>query len=693
MIKLKVNVFVTTLYFFTAAALAFGAQEEDSTRRFGIFIGSNNGGRDRTMLRYAISDARSVSKVFSEMGGISVEDTVLLVEPSIRDINSRIDALHEQVIRSKRINKRTEIVFYYSGHSDEDGLLLNREKYPYRELRDRINRIPSDMRIVILDSCASGAFTRLKGGSKTQPFLMDSSISAEGYAFLTSSSATESSQESDRIAASYFTHSLVAGLRGAADSVGDGRVTLNELYRFTYAETLARTETSAYGAQHPSYDIQVSGTGDLVLTDVKETSAGIVFDEKLTGRLSIRDSSGYLIAELNKTAARPLELGLEPGFYRVTLQQGNDLLRTELNLSSGRRFLVMQKDFTFIGAEPARSRGGESHEPSNKNDLYTFIFNNVSENFRFPLIGLINIARGDHDVAQVGLMNMNTGNFNGLQASFLNTVDNNFTGVQAGYVNTAIGNTKGLQASFVNTVGADLIGAQAGFINSVANETTGAQLGFVNTAANEMKGSQIGFVNTVANEMKGAQLGFVNTVIKESSGLQAGIVNIATRKFKGVQLGFVNYADSIENGIPVGFLSIVRNGYHAVEYSVSEFYPVNAGLKLGVDKFYTSIFVGYNPSREWEFGKGHSESYSESRFATGMGIGSILPINSFLFYNPELNVLSSWDSRGVTLDSITNYQSLVQYLGFKFGQYLSIAAGPSFTWIQNNIASSQEPLF
>ena len=299
------------IVFFAAATLpvsgqAPGQSPENTLRRFGIFIGSNNGGRDRVTLRYAISDARAMAKVFTEMGGIDSGDSIVLVEPSAREINSRIASLREQVIRSKGAHKRTEIVFYYSGHSDEEGLLLNREKYPYRDLRSQINNIPSDMRIVILDSCASGAFTRIKGGTKTQPFLIDDSVSAEGYAFLTSSSADEVSQESDRIRASYFTHSLIAGLRGAADSVGDGRVTLNELYRYAYTITLAQTETSSGGAQHPSYDIQVSGTGDIVLTDIKETSSSLAFDEKLTGRLSIRDSNDNLIAEIFKPATRPL---------------------------------------------------------------------------------------------------------------------------------------------------------------------------------------------------------------------------------------------------------------------------------------------------------------------------------------------------------------------------------------------------
>ncbi|MDR1950382.1 MAG: caspase family protein, partial [Spirochaetaceae bacterium] len=358
---------VILLCFFAAAGPVFGAvpgqPAENSTKRIGLFIGSNNGGRERIMLRYAVSDARAVSRVFSDMGGIAGNDNTLLIEPRLRDIGDHINAMAEAVNRAKATHKRTEIVFYYSGHSDEEGLLLGRERLSYRELRERINGIPSDMRIVILDSCASGAFTRAKGGVKTQPFLLDSSVSAEGYAFLTSSSATEASQESDSIESSYFTHSLVAGLRGAADTIGDGRVTLNEVYRFAYAETLAKTETSVYGAQHPSYDMQVSGTGDVVLTDIKETSASMIIDQGISGRLSIRDGSDYLIAEITKTAGKPMELGLEPGAYRITLQQGDAFSRAEMNLARDQRMPLNSGHFRSITATAASARGdGEAGE-------------------------------------------------------------------------------------------------------------------------------------------------------------------------------------------------------------------------------------------------------------------------------------------------------------------------------------------
>ena len=71
-----------------------------------------------------------------------------------------------------------------------------------------------------------------------------------GHAYLTSSSADEAAQESDRIGGSFFTHFLVTGLRGAADADSDKRVTLDEAYRFAFDETLARTEAIGGGPQH-----------------------------------------------------------------------------------------------------------------------------------------------------------------------------------------------------------------------------------------------------------------------------------------------------------------------------------------------------------------------------------------------------------------------------------------------------------
>jgi len=226
---------------------------------------------------------------------------------------------------------------YYSGHSDEDGLLLGGERVGYQELRRWIDESGADVRIVVLDSCSSGALIRQKGGVHRQAFLSDASTQARGHAFLTASSANEAAQESDRIGAAFFTHYLISGMRGAADANRDRRVTLNEAYQFAYNETLHRTETSRAGAQHPAYDFQLAGTGDLVVTDLHTSGARLVLARDLFGRIYVRDAKSHLLAELRKEPGYPVELGLEAGAYRVVLDADGRIFEAEVVLPENGR--------------------------------------------------------------------------------------------------------------------------------------------------------------------------------------------------------------------------------------------------------------------------------------------------------------------------------------------------------------------
>jgi len=209
----------------------------------------------------------------------------------------------------------------------------------------------------VLDACASGAFTRIKGGRARPPFLVDESTSMRGHAFLTSSAATEVAQESDRIRASYFTHYLVSGLRGAADHSGDGRVTLNEAYQFAFSETLGRTVDSKGGAQHPSYDISMSGTGDVVMTDVRQLTATLVLAEDVDGRFFIRNAAQELIAEVYKPLGRVVVLGVEPGVYEVRVEREKTALLAKTTVGDGARLVIDHTQFGPTRLEPTRARG------------------------------------------------------------------------------------------------------------------------------------------------------------------------------------------------------------------------------------------------------------------------------------------------------------------------------------------------
>src|SRR6185436_4976663 len=157
---------------------------------------------------------------------------------------------------------------------------------------------------------------------------------------------------------------LLSGLRGAADVSGDGKVTLGEAYQFAFAETIAQTAVTQAGAQHPAYDIKMAGTGDVVLTDVRENSASLILGSEYDGRFLVLDAQRRLIAELVKPAGRRVELGLEPGQYQLYFVPENALLTTTLRLGEGQH-LELQRD-GLVPAErlPTSRRGDE--KPANQ---------------------------------------------------------------------------------------------------------------------------------------------------------------------------------------------------------------------------------------------------------------------------------------------------------------------------------------
>lgn len=289
-------------------------------RRFAVVIGSNNGGGERERLRYAGHDATRVADVLRQIGGVSETDLSLLREPDGDELDRTFAALSKRVQTERKRGQRIELVVYYSGHSDETGILIGGGRYDYARLRQRIRAVPADVHIAVLDSCASGSFTRIKGGKRMAPFLRDSSNHVEGFAFLSSSSEDEDAQESDRIGASFFTYFFVAGLRGAADRNRDGKITLTEAYQFSYEQTLGRTQNTMHGPQHPAYDMHLSGTGDVVITDLRSTDSALVLPTALRGRVTIVDTQGRVAVELVKEAGEPLSLALPNATYTVHVE-------------------------------------------------------------------------------------------------------------------------------------------------------------------------------------------------------------------------------------------------------------------------------------------------------------------------------------------------------------------------------------
>ncbi len=304
--------------------------------RHALIVGANTGGGNLDPLRYAELDAERVSNVLVELGGFDAAHVTVLYGPTSEELRA---ALHDHATTSRAFDDDL-FLFYYSGHADARGLRMGTDLYPFETLRGDIRALESDVKLGLLDACRSGTITRLKGAALSEPFLVDDRLAAEGEAWLTATSAEESAQESDKLRGSFFTHYLISGLRGAADT-GDGAVSLDEAYTYAFERVVDHTGGTAAGAQHPNRDIRLKQEGALTLTRVDQGRATATLPVELAGQVTVlRMPDRTPVAEVQKRPDREVTLALAPGTYRFRLAQGKDLRETEIGLAEGARVIV-----------------------------------------------------------------------------------------------------------------------------------------------------------------------------------------------------------------------------------------------------------------------------------------------------------------------------------------------------------------
>jgi hypothetical protein len=303
--------------------------------RFALVVGDNRGDRGETVLRYAESDARRIAEVLRGVGDFFPENVTLLTGVHGDDVRRALIALNA---RLRAREDRALLFVFYSGHADADALHLDGTRFGLAELRELVAGSPAEARVLIVDSCRSGALTRVKGGRPAPPFRIDAAApGAEGLAILTSSAAGEDAQESDQLGASVFTHHLLSALLGAADRDGDGRIGIDEAFGYAAERTLASTAATFIGPQHPTYHLELSGRSDLVLTTPGgrvENRGALVFADPGTYLVQRSGPRGPVVAEL-AAADRGGRLSVEGGDCFVSERRRDHLRQGRFQVAAG----------------------------------------------------------------------------------------------------------------------------------------------------------------------------------------------------------------------------------------------------------------------------------------------------------------------------------------------------------------------
>jgi hypothetical protein len=345
-----------------AVLLAASPAARGDPMRILVAVGHQRGAQGERPLRYPIADAAGLARVMQTLGGVAAEHVVLLDDPGPASLDEGL-ARAERLARGHPPDQVT-LFFYFSGHGDRGALHLGPASLAVNDLAARLARIPAQLRVVILDACRTTRRAQPKGVTAEPAFAIALAppAPAVGTVWIQASSDGETAQESEDLGGAVFTHYLLSGLRGAADSDGDQRVTLSEAYEFAYTHTLLRTSPGT--AQRPTATLDLLETGPIVLTDITARAGAPLAWLRLPGERDVRylvfgRRSQTIVGEL-WSRDRPTDLALSPGSYLVqrrAVAGGGGA--AEVQLSLGDRRSLTAGDFRPVAEEVLAEKGGE----------------------------------------------------------------------------------------------------------------------------------------------------------------------------------------------------------------------------------------------------------------------------------------------------------------------------------------------
>lgn len=191
------------------------------------------------VLRYTDDDAYQVFAFLkSPEGGALPDNQVRLLIDE--------DATHDNIITAMRstflkADENDVIMFYFSGHGLEGAFLSidydgYNNKLEHTEITQLLKASRAKHKIVLADACHSGSILAAKNNMSEalKRYYEAFEATQGGTALLMSSKGEEYSLEDGGLRSGIFSHFLVRGLKGEADSDGNEIITISELFKFIH---------------------------------------------------------------------------------------------------------------------------------------------------------------------------------------------------------------------------------------------------------------------------------------------------------------------------------------------------------------------------------------------------------------------------------------------------------------------------
>ncbi len=353
-----------------AAALAGSALNAHAStapaRRLAIVVGANEAPPGRSTLRYAHADAREVAAALVDVAAFAPGDVHVLLDPAPEVVLRRLDA----ALATLENSEEALLFFYFSGHSDTAALYPDGRPLPLDELKRRLEDPRVSLRVGVVDACSGGAWTGAKGIREAEPFVVQVpfTLGAEGSALLAASSGAENAHEYERLGGSFFTHHLVAGLRGGAERNGDGVVTLDEAFEYAKAGTLRDSAIYAASPQHPSFVKNLRGRADIPLAHLAGAPPRVELAQQ-EGPLQVIRLDQALVVLETPPGPREMTLALPPGKYLLRRRSGDQTFAAEVKVASGQALRVRETSLTQVDTPVLRAKAAEPLPPTLRTSL------------------------------------------------------------------------------------------------------------------------------------------------------------------------------------------------------------------------------------------------------------------------------------------------------------------------------------
>ncbi|MBL8951082.1 MAG: caspase family protein [Myxococcaceae bacterium] len=323
-------------------------------RRYALVVAHNGSDQPGTpALKYADDDGYRWREALQRLG---VQTTLLTVPdsdtarlesdrapaagpPTVAAVRAAVGLLGEQVRRDRAAGQTADALLVYVGHGQTTGsgqayLTLTDGRLDQAGLYALVDGFGADYVHLIIDACHAGGVVGSRGADQALLDELKATLAQEqlkarpNVGALFAESEAGETHEWSRIRAGVFSHAARSGLLGAADVNNDGSIAYSELDAFVAAAirgVKGGRSRLTLKTHAPALDVNRPLLGPVPAGPTLRVPEGRAF-----GRLSIEDTDGIRLADINRREGEVVSLALPPrAAYWLRSQAGEARVRAE----------------------------------------------------------------------------------------------------------------------------------------------------------------------------------------------------------------------------------------------------------------------------------------------------------------------------------------------------------------------------